>query len=343
MPRYPHSAVTAKQGINFVRTIIEGAGCLFHKIEQENDLGIDAIVELLQDGAPIHRQCAIQIKSGNSYYNSSTNECQIPIGSHRDYWMNYNLPVYGIVHLPSPPRAFWTDIKEHLKAHPKSEIIRFKASEINEFGDSSFSTLFVPDVNREIPILSLEDSLRLIRSPDNDEFHLALSVLFRRYPNAKRTWEELIFAFTSRPIEKLPPRLIYYLAHIPGHGDILYWGESPTTETRKYASSLLNKWGYPEAVKLLQMIDEENAISRGSVGQSVHALLSSMPQAADHLSKAAKSEDLGIFTRECAAAILAIDNSPNAEPVLRELADGGSRFAAEILAHLREYGFVNPY
>lgn len=39
MPKYSNSSITAKIGINYVRTIVEESGSLFHKIEQENDLG----------------------------------------------------------------------------------------------------------------------------------------------------------------------------------------------------------------------------------------------------------------------------------------------------------------
>jgi hypothetical protein len=49
MPRYPQTAVTAKRGANHVRATVEDAGSLFIKIEQKNDLGIDALIELIRD------------------------------------------------------------------------------------------------------------------------------------------------------------------------------------------------------------------------------------------------------------------------------------------------------
>ena len=79
MPRYPKSAVTAKRSINHVRTVVEDAGSLFIKIEQDNDLGIDALIELIQDGKPLNRQIAVQIKSGQSYYNTDAGDCLFPI------------------------------------------------------------------------------------------------------------------------------------------------------------------------------------------------------------------------------------------------------------------------
>jgi hypothetical protein len=52
MSRYLKSAATAKRGINHVRTVVEAAGSLLIKIEQENDVGIDDLIELIQSGRP---------------------------------------------------------------------------------------------------------------------------------------------------------------------------------------------------------------------------------------------------------------------------------------------------
>ena len=93
MVMYKKSSVTSKIGINYVRTIVEDCGSLFHKIEHESDLGIDAIIELIRDEKPLNHQVAVQIKSGSSYYNRSKKEFFIPIENHRDYWLNYPLPV----------------------------------------------------------------------------------------------------------------------------------------------------------------------------------------------------------------------------------------------------------
>ena len=55
MPKYKHTAITSKEGINFVRSMVESAGSLFMKIEQENDLGIDALVEFIRDERPLNK------------------------------------------------------------------------------------------------------------------------------------------------------------------------------------------------------------------------------------------------------------------------------------------------
>jgi len=50
MGTYKRANITSKTGLNFVRTIVEDAGSLFHRIEQENDLGIDGLIEFVRDG-----------------------------------------------------------------------------------------------------------------------------------------------------------------------------------------------------------------------------------------------------------------------------------------------------
>ena len=95
MPKYSETIVTSKKGINFVKTTVESEGCIFHKIEQENDLGIDAIVELVKDGLPQCIQIGVQIKSGQSFYKRQANQCLIPVGNHFEYWSKYPLSVYG--------------------------------------------------------------------------------------------------------------------------------------------------------------------------------------------------------------------------------------------------------
>lgn len=58
-----------QKGINFLKGIVEDNGSIFHKIEQENDFGIDCIIEFFKDEEPINISIAFQIKSGSSYIN----------------------------------------------------------------------------------------------------------------------------------------------------------------------------------------------------------------------------------------------------------------------------------
>jgi hypothetical protein len=343
MATYKRSAVTAKQGINFVRSTVENAGSLFIKIEQENDLGIDALLELIKDERPLNKQIAVQIKSGQSYYNADAGECMFPIGTHRAYWERHPLPVFGVVFVPALKTAHWVNMKSHLKSHPDATVARYPATEANRFDDSSFMRLFVPAVVGETPTLALDEAFSLARSEKPDERYLGLLVLFRRYPNVLPVWDELVKVFVERPTDEIPPVLLYWLAHIPGHGDIFYFGETVSESTRAYARSQLSRFGYSEVVKLLSFVDPENSISRGTVGQSVEAIISSLPHAGDILRQVIKMAELDMFVRECAALILAMNEGPGAIKEVARLAEAGSWYATEIVSHVHEYGGINPY
>lgn len=114
MAKYADTIVISKLGINYAKSVVEAAGCIFHKIEQENDLGIDGLIEFIKDGVPQNKQIAVQVKSGQSYYNSQTNQCLIPVGNHFDYWTKHPLSVFGIVYIPSLNTANWVNIRGQL-------------------------------------------------------------------------------------------------------------------------------------------------------------------------------------------------------------------------------------
>lgn len=340
---YKQTNVTAKNGINFVRSAVEGAGSLFHKIEAENDLGIDGLIELVRDEKPLNRQVAVQVKSGPSYYNASGEECLIPIESHRDYWLNHPLPVVGIVYVPALGVAHWVNIKGYLKDHPSKSVIRFRTSETNRFDRTTFSKLFVPMVLREVPDLLLTEAFELFDSSKPDESYLGLIVLFRRYPNVPEVWNRLIERLAEKPISEIPPVLVYFLAHIPWHGDIAYFGEPIARETKAHARALLERLSREQVVKLLGFVDEEGSISRGAIGQSVEAIISSLPNATEFMKSIVLDNSLPVFTRECAAIILAMNEGKFAIPTLVPLAGTGSWYAGELIEHLNTYGGVNPY
>jgi Domain of unknown function (DUF4365) len=343
MVLYNHTNVTAKNGINFVRSAVEGAGSLFHKIEAENDLGIDGLIALVRDEKPLNRQVAVQVKSGPSYYNALGEECLIPIESHRDYWLNHPLPVVEIVFVPSLGVAHWVNIKGYLKEYPTNTVICFHTSEANRFDRTTFSKLFVPTVLREVPDLSLAEALNLFDFSKPDESYLGLIVLFRRYPNAREVWNRLVQRLVERPVPEIPPVLVYFLAHIPWHGDIAYFGEPITKETKAHATELLVRLSREQVVKLLGFVDEETSISRGAIGQSVEAIISSLPNATEFLTDIALDNSLSVFRRECAAIILAMNEGKSTIPTLTQLADTGSWYAGELIEHLSTYGGINPY
>lgn len=343
MPIYRKSAVVSKKGVNYVRGIIEGAGCLFQQIDQENDLGIDAICELVnEDGRPENYLFALQIKSGDSYYNEASATCSFSIGTHREYWAKYKVHLYALVYIPKLNTAYWTNVKAFLKSNPDANSVSFCVNRANQFDEEKFLAYFKPMVTGRGPNISLEDSLALARSQNEDEVWLGLTTLFRRYPNTLQTWDELVRAFKIREASEIPGFLIYILAHIPWHGDIAYHGETIKSGTKSYASGLLDSFDQADVKKLLLMIDE-NGIQRGVVGQSVEALVNSIKNASSLLIKIIMDDQNDMELRESAAFILSVKKGEEALPYVRHLAVSGSEVCGYIHQEISEYGAFYPY
>lgn len=222
-------------------------------------------------------------------------------------------------------------------------MIRFIASEANRLDSATFHTQFLPALLHEVPALSLEQALALLRSGKQDESYLGLHVLFRRFPNEPATWVSMIDYFVGKDPEVIPPVLIYYLSLIPWHGDIAYFGEKIAQHIEDFARELLQRFGRNEVIKLLGFIDPENGISRGAVGQSVEALVSFLPNADQFLKSIACDTSLDLFLRECAALILAMHSAELAIPVLKVVAASGSWYATELAEYVQNNGRVDPY
>ncbi len=304
MAKYPIKKATSKIGVNYVRTIIETNNCIFNEIHQENDVGIDAIMEIVNNEIATGKCIALQVKSGKSYFDTKKNECMIPIDNHYDYWTNYALPVFGIVYVPEQENSYWIDIKKILKTIKKGDtnLIKFSISKLNIFNIENFNKIFVPYINKEIPILNFEESVDLFKSNNLDEKHIGITVLFKKFANKNETWSLFISFFKETEVEMIPSKLIYYLSYIPWHPDLFWNKETITKESKEFAASLIRTFKKDEIVKLLYYIDE-NFIERGSLGQSVEAIISIIPKCDILLSEIYQDNSLSQSIREYAKSI----------------------------------------
>lgn len=343
MTAYKRSAITAKEGINFVRSVVEKGGSLFHKIEQENDFGIDAHIEFVQDEKPLGKQVAAQIKSGASYFKKETSECVLPVKSHRNYWLEHQLEVVGFVYVPAVKCAYWVNIKKFLKRNPSAVNIRFLATEANRLEETTFLNLFQPSCLGREPVLPFGKALRLTESTIPDEVYLGIRILFRRYQDEEVVWDRLIGFFRNRSRDEIPPILIYWISHVPGHGDIFYYGTTMGEKTRSYARAVLAAFDVNDVIKLLSFIDPEEQIGRGTLGQSVEAIISSLPNSANMLREVIRMSAVDMTIRDFAALILAMNENEASFDDLDFLKNDGSCYAEGMKQHLKRFGHLNPY
>lgn len=72
------------------------------------DVGIDALIEQSLNGNPTGKFIAAQIKTGEgNFHISNTNLTHYVSKIHYNYWLNFNVPVILIAHLPIENKTYW--------------------------------------------------------------------------------------------------------------------------------------------------------------------------------------------------------------------------------------------
>lgn len=109
---------TSRDGINFVRRLVERQNSTFQEIDLHNDLGNDAYLEFVVEENATGCCVVLQIKSGRSYRSGSDRYCFQSDRDHFEYWASHTLPVLAVIFDPEREKAVWVDITEHLRVTP---------------------------------------------------------------------------------------------------------------------------------------------------------------------------------------------------------------------------------
>lgn len=132
---------TEQIGVNEVQRIcLNELGWIFRE-QPVIDMGIDAQIELVQEGNPTGKLVAVQIKTGPSHVRE-TDSAYVFRGrlTHLEYWTNHSLPVLLVLHLPETGATFWVDVHaERITRTGKSWTIEIPKA--NRFEAASMSTL----------------------------------------------------------------------------------------------------------------------------------------------------------------------------------------------------------
>jgi hypothetical protein len=63
--------VVGRAAVNAVRAFFESRSQIYHEVDQANDYGIDAYIDLVSEGVVTGKVIAIQVKGGRSYKTKS--------------------------------------------------------------------------------------------------------------------------------------------------------------------------------------------------------------------------------------------------------------------------------
>ncbi len=289
-----------KIGVSKVALVVNQANCIFHKIDLENDLGNDAFIEFISGNESTSFCIATQIKSGGSFVRNGI-KIFIPADKeHLKYWKNLNLPVAGLVYNPSKDTIYWIDIKEYILNHP--DIIENGPYNIpvpteNLFSLDTFNSFFEHFITYNEGMTDSQSFLNAINNIseiyDIEQQYIGVKNLFAYHRNKFATWFIFFNYFKYCNDQYLKRNLINIITLIPGHGDIFWFkGNIIDEDIQDKALNLLKKmWGKTEIKQLLEFINEDEGIQRGSIGQSIYAIIDRIEGYLDILKEIAFDEN----------------------------------------------------
>ena len=110
MSRY---SATERIGVNAVEQLVLNELEWIFREQPIVDVGIDAHIERVDDGAPTGKLIALQIKTGPSHFRDSESALTYyGTNSHLDYWTSHSLPVLLVAHLPKTSETYWVAIEQ---------------------------------------------------------------------------------------------------------------------------------------------------------------------------------------------------------------------------------------
>ena len=112
--KVPESALTGDAGVALVNFLVtKRLGWLFRS-QPEADKGIDAHIEVVEDGVATGRLVALQVKSGKSSFNEPKADGFVfrPKANHVKYWLGHSLPVAVVLADTKKKVAYWQIVTE---------------------------------------------------------------------------------------------------------------------------------------------------------------------------------------------------------------------------------------
>jgi len=105
---------TERLGVNETAQIVtKYIGWIFRE-QPIVDVGLDAILEQAEEGNPTGKFIAIQIKSGASNFHISDKILTYYVSHiHYNYWLNLEIPIIIVAHLPETEKTYWQHICEN--------------------------------------------------------------------------------------------------------------------------------------------------------------------------------------------------------------------------------------
>ncbi|WP_437918754.1 DUF4365 domain-containing protein [Sphingobacterium sp. LRF_L2] len=343
-------------GVNHIAQLVNHSNCIFNKIDESNDQGLDAYIEFIENESATGLCIGVQIKSGDSYQSSDKRHAVITADfNHFEYWKNHILPLAGIVYIPEDDSAYWVDLSDHLKDNDLSGPYTVRLSKENILTPDTFQNFyehFSPYRYKYNSDWNFGKALKGLVPSNNANTRIeSIKSLFHFHRNEIESWYYLINQFSIENNFDIENLLIYIMRHLISHGDI-YWhdGNIVNESIRKNSKRIIaENFAINEIAKLLRHIDE-NGIIRGSIGQNIYPIIDLVPDKVEILKKIILNEFTDDDSRAWAGIILInefqfddLDRAINfAESMINNFPNSEHREQFELIRDsLKHDGFVD--
>jgi hypothetical protein len=262
------SRITSRDGVNAARSFFEHHGCRFQEIDQQQDIGKDAYVDLA-DNARITPLCvALQIKAGASYRTGKV-DYAIPVDDHADLWRRSTVPVFGIVHDPDDKELRWVDLTGYLRAHPEQRGGSVPVVGQHTLDEMTLRGSFTNAV-RAYGAHGTTDLVLNLLSPDPFQTVAVYDAWALSRSDPK--YLLLLRRFTLDLQPEALRRTIWLLSHVGSHPNILWTKDNwikPEAEGLLLPSF---RWSSEELAHMLRAVPHED-YGKGTLGECLDVLL----------------------------------------------------------------------
>jgi hypothetical protein len=262
------SHTTSRDGVNTARLLFEHHACRFQEIDQQQDVGKDAYVDLA-DKVGITPLCvALQIKSGVSY-RTGQGDYLIPVDHHADLWRRSTVPVFGIVHDPNDGQLRWVDLTGYLRAHPEQEGGSVPVVGRQTLDELTLGGAFTNAV-RAYGARGTTDLVLNLLSPDPFQTGAMYDAWALSRSDPKYLLLLRRFLLDLQP--EATRRSIWLLSHVGSHPNIFFTKDTwikPEAETLLLPSF---RWSPEELAHMLRAVDHTD-YGYGTLGECLDVLL----------------------------------------------------------------------
>lgn len=260
--------VTARAAVNAVRSFLEERSQIYHEVDQANDYGKDAYVDLVVNGEVTGEVIALQVKGGPSYKSRAGHF--IPYSAaDKSLWASSSVPVFGIVCDLEDRALFWvclTDVLSEPKALGKGKIPVLGRLD-SETWDEFLSRALRESKRRGAGLLGIYS-----HEPEQQRVAIQDAFAIGRYDARAMI---MLRRSLSQLDEGARPLAIFALAHcIPLHPDIYWHSMNTVLSSVKLEVCRELNWTLDDAFVLLRAVDPEDMFRRGALGEHVYLLLS---------------------------------------------------------------------